>query len=285
LYKTFRKIKEINLYLLIPIFILLFIILLYVNYKNNTKIFANTTSYDTNIQINQTKISTKLKEDFTTFNPTIWKEYMGTFKASNCDFVQDNIDISNNQLNLNINSSKQADGKYECSQYGTKLNINPYGRYSGEVKPISKSGIITALFLYRENPKQEIDIEFLGKDTTKVQFNVFYNPGKEGETNNNPIQYPFIYNLGFDASMNFHKYGIIWLPTSIKFLVDNTVVYTFKDQSFIPNLPMQFTLNDWIINPNDKQLVNWGGELDINTLPQSASYKNILIEEFQYLSK
>ena len=35
------------------------------------------------------------------------------------------------------------------------------------MKPAKADGIITAFFLHRDNPWQEIDVELLGRDTTK----------------------------------------------------------------------------------------------------------------------
>ena len=55
--------------------------------------------------------------------------------------------------------------------------------------------------LTQNNPHDEIDIEFLGKDTTKVQFNFFVD-GKGGNE--------YMYDLGFDASEEFHTYGFRW---------------------------------------------------------------------------
>ena len=66
------------------------------------------------------------------------------------------------------------------------------------------------------NAHDEIDIEFLGKDTTHVQFNFFV----DGVGGNE-----YMYNLGFDASEEFHTYGFRWLPDSITWFVDGVPVY------------------------------------------------------------
>ena len=67
-----------------------------------------------------------------------------------------------------------------------------------------------------ENPHDEIDIEFLGDDTTHVQFNFFVN-GVGGNE--------YMYDLGFDASEEFHEYGFRWAPDSITWFVDGAPVY------------------------------------------------------------
>lgn len=67
-----------------------------------------------------------------------------------------------------------------------------------------------------ENPHDEIDIEFLGDDTTHVQFNFFV-----GGVGGNE----YMYDLGFDASEEFHEYGFRWAPDSITWFVDGEPVY------------------------------------------------------------
>lgn len=72
-----------------------------------------------------------------------------------------------------------------------------YCTFSADIRPSNVSGLITGIFLHRNGPRQEIDIEFLGKDTTKLLVNVYFNPGGEGTK----LEYgyrgtPTIINLG-----------------------------------------------------------------------------------------
>jgi Glycosyl hydrolases family 16 len=82
---------------------------------------------------------------------------------------------------------------------------------------MNAAGLITGMFLHRNSPRQEIDIEFIGKDTRKMLVNVFYNPGVEGSR----MEYgyrdaPTLIDLGFDASEDFHEYEIEWREGSIR---------------------------------------------------------------------
>lgn len=70
-------------------------------------------------------------------------------------------------------------------------------------------------------PWDEIDIEFLGKDTTKVQFNYYTN----GVGNHEKIV-----NLGFDAANSYHTYAFDWQPNSIKWYVDGQLKHTVTTQ-------------------------------------------------------
>ena len=91
--------------------------------------------------------------------------------------------------------------------YDTKYVLDENGK-----AVINEDGTI----MMTENPHDEIDIEFLGKDTTKVQFNFFVN-GKGGNE--------YMYDLGFDASKEFHEYGFRWTEDSITWFIDGKPVY------------------------------------------------------------
>jgi beta-glucanase (GH16 family) len=82
-----------------------------------------------------------------------------------------------------------------------------YGRFVANVRPAGAPGLITGVFLHRNSPRQEIDIEFLGKDTRKMVVNVFYNPGLDGARMEYGYRGP-AHRLGFDASADFHEYSI-----------------------------------------------------------------------------
>ena len=113
-------------------------------------------------------------------------------------------------------------------------NYYHYGDYEVSMKPSANPGTASTFFVctgpYDEknvtdedgnvtkvpNAHDEIDIEFLGKDTTKVQFNFFV--GGQGGNE-------YMYDLGFDASKEFHRYGFRWAEDSITWFVDGVPVY------------------------------------------------------------
>ncbi len=113
-------------------------------------------------------------------------------------------------------------------------NYYHYGDYVVSMKPSANPGTASTFFLCTgpydvkriedengnvvevANPHDEIDIEFLGKDTTHVQFNFFVN-GVGGNE--------YMFDLGFDAAEEFHEYGFRWLPDSITWFVDGKPVY------------------------------------------------------------
>ncbi|MGD9713802.1 MAG: family 16 glycosylhydrolase, partial [Thermomicrobiales bacterium] len=150
-----------------------------------------------------------------------------------------------------------------------------YGRFKAEIRASGVPGVITGMFLHRNGPRQEIDIEFVGRDPSKMLVNVFYNPGSEGTK----LEYgyrgtPTLVALGFDASVDFHTYEIDWLPGRIRWLVDGEVVYerVTWDPTPIPERPLQFNLNLWHSRSRE-----FAGILSSADLPASASLRSIEI--------
>ena len=120
--------------------------------------------------------------------------------------------------------SKEVTFNYTAGEARTQ-NYYHYGDYEVSMKPSANPGTASTFFVCTgpydvkngtPNAHDEIDIEFLGKDTTKVQFNFFV----DGQGGNE-----YMYDLGFDASKEFHKYGFRWTETSITWFVDGVPVY------------------------------------------------------------
>jgi len=154
-----------------------------------------------------------------------------------------------------------------------------YGRFVANARPAGAPGVITGVFLHRNSPRQEIDIEFLGKDTRKMLVNVFYNPGLEGAR----MEYgyrgtPALVDLGFDASEDFHEYAIEWTPTAIRWSVDGRLVYERLDwdPTPIPHLPMQLHFNLW--HSRSRELA---GRLDHTDLPAISELRALHVRSRQ----
>jgi hypothetical protein len=150
-----------------------------------------------------------------------------------------------------------------------------YGRFKTEIRTSGVPGVITGMFLHRNGPRQEIDIEFVGKDPFTMLVNVFYNPGPEGAK----LEYgyrgaPTLIELGFDATADFHTYEIDWLPSKIRWLIDGEVVYerVTWDPTPIPDRPLQFNLNLWHSRSRE-----FAGTLATADLPASAGLRSIEI--------
>ena len=173
----------------------------------------------------------------------------------NCSFQQDHAIVQGGVLTLLLD---QSNGGFVGAEYRSRQYFS-YGMYSVSMKPAKCSGVISSFFTYTNNPWDEIDIEFLGNDTTKVQFNYFTNGVGEHE---------FVYDLGFDASEDFHEYAFLWLPNSITWYVDGVAVYSATEN--VPQASAQIMMNLWNVHDD---LAGWPGKLDQTHLPAEAQYQ------------
>jgi hypothetical protein len=150
-----------------------------------------------------------------------------------------------------------------------------YGRFTAGMMPAKVPGLITGMFLHRNSPRQEIDIEFVGNDTTRMLVNVYFNPGEDGARLEHGYRgTPVAIDLGFDASAAFHRYEIDWTPERIRWLVDGECVCLREHwhPTPVPHLPMQFHLNLW--HSNSAALA---GRLAGHNLPAYAYLRDVLV--------
>lgn len=153
-----------------------------------------------------------------------------------CTWVENNVLLKNGIMRLKIDTDGK--GGYTGGEYRTRQTFG-YGMYQVKMKPIKNPGVVTSFFVYTGPTDgtvwDEIDIEFLGYDTTRVQFNYFSN-GVGG--------HEFMYDLGFDASKEFHTYGFYWGREQITWYVDGKPVHTVISKD-IPVTPGKIMMNAW----------------------------------------
>ncbi len=122
------------------------------------------------------------------------------------------------------------------------------GRFEAVLRPPRVPGVVTGVFLHRDSPRQEIDIEFVGKRPRHMLTNVYYNPGGDGARYDYGFRgTPILVELGFDATEDFHCYAIEWSPDQMLWFIDGRLVHRRVnwDPTPIPHLPMQFHVNLW----------------------------------------
>ena len=173
----------------------------------------------------------------------------------NCSFRRSNAVVADGLLTLSLTESG---GGYVGAEYRTQARFS-YGYYSVSMKAASCPGVISSFFIYTGWPWDEIDIEFLGDDTTRVQFN-YYTGGRGG--------HEYIYELGFDAAEDFHEYGFDWQPESITWYVDGVPVY--RATADIPSTAGHIMMNLWNVADTN---ADWAGQFDGSRLPVYAQYQ------------
>jgi GR25 family glycosyltransferase involved in LPS biosynthesis len=203
----------------------------------------------------------------------VWMLRDDTFPSNLALFVPENVSASRDGwLRLTLRQQHTAVREFTSGAIRSRRQYL-YGRFAVEMRPAAVPGLITGLFLHRNSPRQEIDIEFLGRDTSKLLINVYYNPGVEGTR----MEYgyrgtPTVIDLGFDASDAFHWYEIEWRPTIVRWLVDGRPVHERVNwnPTPIPHLPMVFNVNLW-----HSRSVELAGKLVRGALPAHAELRSI----------
>jgi len=127
-----------------------------------------------------------------------------------------------------------------CAEMHTKETMS-YGLYQARMRTAAGSGLNTAFFTFVGPPMgvpehDEIDFEFLGKDPNTVSITHYTN----GKPNKGAVV-----QLGFDASKDFHNYGIEWSPHKIRWFVDDKMVYETPADAAIPRNATHIFLSLW----------------------------------------
>ncbi len=222
-------------------------------------------------------------DDFKVLDNSFWDVLDDTFYCNQAVFDPQNaILMASGGMSFVVEKKPRGGKQYSSGSIATKKVPGAsflYGRFEAVMKPAKASGVLTAFFLYRFDPWQEIDTEFVGKDTTKILLNVFYNPGVPGDKYNygyrgTPVQI----ELGFDASADFHRYAVEWDPKGIRWFVDGRLIHERSEDrpTPIPHLPMRFHVNAW---PTCSEELS--GLIDDSALPSEAQVKSISIYKWK----
>ena len=221
-------------------------------------------------------INDGLTDEFGGLDNELWVLRDDTFPSNLALFRPSNFTIgADNIAQLTLREEVTAVRRFTSAALASRRRY-VYGRFVAEMRPSNVPGLITGIFLHRNAPRQEIDLEFVGKDTTKLLVNVYYNPGDEGTK----LEYgyrgtPALIDLGFDASSDFHRYEIEWCCDCIRWRVDGQLVHerAMWEPTPIPHLPLQFNVNLW--HSRSTQLA---GKLAAGCLPAQAFIKGIGIQ-------
>lgn len=153
-----------------------------------------------------------------------------------CGWTSSNIKFTD-AMEITITNDPSGTYNYLSGEYRTREKYG-YGYYECSMMPIKANGVDTGFFMYTGpsdgDPWDEIDFEFLGYDTTKVQLN-YYTDGVGG--------HEYMLDLGFDASEGYHTYGFDWQPDRITWYVDGVARYSATEN--LPTNPGRIMVNAW----------------------------------------
>ncbi|CAG0909245.1 unnamed protein product, partial [Cyprideis torosa] len=197
---------------------------------------------------------------------------------SDSGWRSDHATYTNGQLTIQLDSTPCQTNQSLCSNQplaSTEVRTNAlygYGTLEARLKPAKGEGLVTAFFKYTGpsdgNPADEVDFEFLGNDTTKVQLN-YFTAGQGG--------HEVFIDLGFDAADDFHTYTIRQTPDEIEWLVDGISVHTVNGPN-LPSYPGRIMLSLWAVDPATV-LRNWAGTYRLEDLPKQAVFDYVTFTE------
>ncbi len=234
----------------------------------------NTESSEVADEVIETKdVSEAIYVDFTDGKPQNFEEANGWCNGScfNVTWRKSNVTFNDGKMQLIIdNDATPSNGvPYSGGEFRSK-DFYGYGRYEVSMKAIKNDGVVSSFFTYTgpsdNNPWDEIDVEILGKDTTKAQFNYF----KNGQGN-----HEYMYELGFDASEDFHTYAFEWYEDKIIWFVDGVEVHSATQS--IPVTKGKIMMNAWCGIGVD----GWLKAFDDQNLPLTAEYQWIKYTPFE----
>ena len=214
-------------------------------------------------------------DDFASFHADRWRLLQDSFPSNLAAFTPDNFHFGEPKgCRLRLCKQRMGIRQYTSASLVSRASYL-YGRFEVRLKAVRLSGVITAFFLHRNDPWQELDMEFLGQNTSQVLLNVYFNPGSQaGGWNYGNRGTPVLVELGFDASAAFHTYAIEWEPHEIRWFADGELLHVrpMWAPTPVPALPMQFFMNLW---PSRSEEL--AGPFDEAQLPVEAQVEEVTI--------
>lgn len=210
-------------------------------------------------------------EPLDSFNSSVWQkaDWANGDPMFRSAFRSDHIGFASGKMAMTLDNAASSGRSYTGAEYRT-WDTFTYGSFETNMIATKYSGVVSSFFTYTNSPVwDEIDVEFLGKDTTIVQFNYFVN-GVGGHER--------IHRLGFDASAAYHKYKIEWGNGYINWYVDGVWAWGVNNTGLnarygapMPSHPMKIMANLWAGSGVD----SWLGPFNY-TGPAKAHYDYIL---------
>ncbi len=204
-----------------------------------------------------TSFANGFEDRFSAFNPQVWSVANYTFRHPyfDTDWGAKQV-IVNAGLSLKLAPQRGRKNGYIGASIRRRKPTG-FGRYTVIIKPARGAGVITGFFTYTGphygTRHDEIDIEFLGKNTRQIHIATFV----DGKRWNRFI------DLGFDASDRPRSYSFEWGRNSVRWYVEGKMIYQRQEKDgAIPSVPSMLFANIWAADPSIKI---WSGVTVKNT--------------------
>ncbi len=210
-------------------------------------VVATATRTNTPVVVPSATLTGGFLDNMDSYNTSLFTKADGWTNPNpfNVGWRADHANFANGILTITLDNAGCPSGcsgrPYAAAEYRRNV-LSGYGLYEARFKAAKGSGIVGgSMFIYTGpsdgQPWDEIDIEILGKDTTKMQVTYYTDGVGNHET---------MINLGFDSAADFHTYGFEYRPTFIKWFVDGVLVHTETGaRGPLPSRQMKFMMNLW----------------------------------------
>ncbi len=210
------------------------------------------------------------EDGFDTFDSARWQLRTHSWDGNLAQFTGDNASTQDGILTLALTAEPTDTEKPYRGVEMRSVETLTFGKVEASARFAAGSGVVSSLVLiYTPWPPpdwNELDIEFLGKNTDRIQFNHMINiPPANPETGHK--QYPKMVELGFNPSEGFHTYAIEWQPNVARFYIDGVLLHTATEEMARMVLPQNILLTIWASSSG-----GWAGAIDDTTAPTAVEY-------------
>jgi beta-glucanase (GH16 family) len=211
------------------------------------------------------------------YDATRWSKADGWKNGSPFDnaWAADHVTVADGKLDLRLDNVALLGEPYTSGELRTN-GYYGYGCYEASFKPIMVPGVVTSLFTFAgpydnggNGKHNEIDVEFLGNQSRRVQLNFWTND--DSYTSRNEVMIDF----DWDPAAEFHRYGFKWTSDRIEWYIDGGLVHTAFDSPTNPTPKATESLQKIMVNawPVDETAVLWAGVFGYPGTPLHAEYQ------------
>ena len=174
------------------------------------------------------------------------------------DWRRSQISVTPDGLRLTLERAPSGSGKPLAGAEVQTREAFRYGYFEARMRVPRGDGLITGAFTYARREGRvapnEIDIEFLGKATRRVELTIHENDRSTSRK----------VTLPFDSADGFHSYAFDWQPGHVRWYADGVMIHEERGRA-AANLtrPQLFLIDQW----GTKKLHQWAGRVDPSAGP------------------
>lgn len=210
-------------------------------------------------------------DDFATLDTDRWLIQLYTFDANGCNMRAENVKVADSVLRITVTrATDTTDRKWDGGDMGDQ-DYRTYGLFRTRMRPSTLKGSVSAFYIMNKWVEtgwehKEIDIEFVGRNPTKIQLTThdFQDGGTVWKQDSKTVE------LGFDFGKAFHEYAILWRPDSVLWFADGRLLH--RTGRYVPHEGLETRMNFYLGNPLQDGVVQWLGPIDSTGVPDSTEY-------------